>query len=92
MHKDEAAAGFSALSDSMRVKIVKFLYVKRDKMSYDELSEITGKDKADLDADIALLLERGLIIKNGDCYSDNKEYVDSLLDFIRTPCGCMHHN
>ncbi len=92
MHKDEAAAGFSVLSDSMRVKMVKFLYVKMDKMSYDELSQITGKDKEELDDDIALLLERGFITKNGEYYSANKEYIDSLLDFIRTPCGCMHHN
>ncbi len=92
MHKDEAAAGFSVLSDSMRVKMVKFLYVKMDKMNYDELSQITGKDKEELDDDIALLLERGFITKNGEYYSANKEYIDSLLDFIRTPCGCMHHN
>lgn len=92
MHKDEAAAGFSVLSDSMRVKMVKFLYVKMDKMSYDELSQITGKNKEELDDDIALLLERGFITKNGEYYSANKEYIDSLLDFIRTPCGCMHHN
>ncbi len=92
MHKDDAAAGFSVLSDSMRVKMVKFLYVKMDKMSYDELSQITGKNKEELDDDIALLLERGFITKNGEYYSANKEYIDSLLDFIRTPCGCMHHN
>ena len=38
-------------------------------------------------------MEQGnLIIKKGNVYSINKEYVDELLDFIRTPCGCCHSN
>ncbi len=90
MHKDEASAGFAILSNPNRVKIAKFLYVNGT-LSYDDLLYITG-DEAELNGSLRLMEEGSLIKKSGDnAYSINKEYVDSLLDFIRTPCGCCHH-
>lgn len=90
MHKDEASQGFLILSNPSRVKIAKFLYTKGD-LSYDDLLYITGDSKEELNDSLKMMEEGSLIIKNDDSYAINKEYVDSLLDFIRTPCGCMHH-
>ncbi len=90
MHKDEASAGFAILSNPNRVKIAKFLYVNGT-LSYDDLLYITG-DEDELNESLRLMEEGSLINRSGDrSYSINKEYVDSLLDFIRTPCGCCHH-
>lgn len=90
MHKDEASQGFAILSDSNRVKIAKFLYTKGD-MSYDDLLFITGYTNDELDESLELMINGSLIVKNDDnMYSINKEYIDTLLDFIRTPCGCCH--
>ncbi len=90
MHKDEASAGFAILSNPNRVKIAKFLYVNGT-LSYDDLLYITG-DEGELNASLRLMEEGSLIVKNdANSYSINKDYVDSLLDFIRTQCGCCHH-
>lgn len=90
MHKDEAAAKFLILSDSSRVKIAKFLYL-RDELSFDDLLAITGDDEKTLGDSLKIMEEGSLIRKEGDMYRINREYVDELLDFIRTPCGCCHH-
>ncbi len=90
MHKNEAAEGFTILSNPDRVKIAKFLYVN-DSLSYENLLSIITDDKEELDAHLKMMEDGNLIRKEGDTYFINKEYVDSLLDFIRTPCGCCHH-
>lgn len=91
MHKDEASIGFKILSDSNRVKIAKFLYTKGD-LSFDDLLCISGYEENELKASLQLMIDNSLINKKDDnMYSINKEYVDTLLDFIRTPCGCCHH-
>ncbi len=89
MHKDEAAYGFSVLSKPDRVKIAKMLYVRGD-LSFDDLLFMIGEDQEELKEDLKLMLEASLIVKNNEIYSINKEYVDSLLDFIKKPCGCCH--
>lgn len=90
MHKDEASQGFMILSDPTRVKISKFLYINNE-LSYEDLLMISGENEKDLNNHLDLMIKGNLIIKNGDNYLINKEYIDSLLDFIRTPCGCCHH-
>ncbi len=90
MHKNEAAEGFTILSNPDRVKIAKFLYVN-DSLSYDNLLCIITDDKEELGTHLKMMEDGNLIRKEGDAYFINKEYVDSLLDFIRTPCGCCHH-
>lgn len=89
MHKDEAAYGFSVLSKPDRVKIAKMLYVRGD-LSFDDLLFIIGEDEKELKEDLALMLEASLIVLKDNMYSINKEYVDTLLDFIKKPCGCCH--
>ncbi len=90
MHKDEAAAGFAILSNPSRVKITKFLYTKGD-LSHDDLLYITGDSEEELNESLELMEKGSLIIKNEDSYSINKDYVDSLMEFVRVPCGCCHH-
>lgn len=90
MHKDEASRGFSILSDSNRVKICKFLYTKGS-LAYSDLLLITGEEEDKLNESLSIMEDGFLIVREGDLYSINKEYVDTLLDFIRTPCGCCHH-
>ncbi len=91
MHKDEASQGFTILSNPSRVKIAKFLYVRGD-LSYDDLVYIIGDSEDELIQSLNIMEQGNLIIKKGNMYSINKEYVDELLDFIRTPCGCCHFN
>lgn len=90
MHKDEASYGFSILSDSTRVKIAKFLYINNE-LSFDDLLMISGLNEDELIISLSLMEEGHLIKKEGNNYFINKEYVDTLLDFIRTPCGCCHN-
>ncbi len=90
MHKDEASYGFSILSDSTRVKIAKFLYVNNE-LSFDDLLMISGLNEDELIISLNLMEQGHLIKKEGNNYFINKEYVDTLLDFIRTPCGCCHN-
>ncbi len=90
MHKDEAAAGFLILSDPSRVKITKFLYL-RGELSFDDLLAITGDEEKTLIDSLKMMENGSLIGKDGDMYKINRQYVDELLDFIRTPCGCCHH-
>ncbi len=89
MHKDEAASGFEILSNPSRVKITKFLYMKGT-LSFDDLLYVTGDSEEELKESLQLMEDGCLLTKNGDSYSINKEYVDSLMDFVRTPCGCCH--
>ncbi len=89
MHKDEASYGFSILSDSTRVKIAKFLYVNNE-LSFDDLLMISGLNEDELIISLNLMEQGHLIKKEGNNYFINKEYIDTLLDFIRTPCGCSH--
>lgn len=88
MHKDEAALGFKALSDGYRVKIVKKLYNKGS-MDFNALISEIGIDEIKLNDALAILLESNLITLENNIYSANKEYINILLDFIKTPCGCM---
>ena len=90
MHKDEASYGFSILSDSSRVKIAKFLYINNE-LSFDDLLMISGLNEDELIISLNLMEQGHLIKKEGNNYFINKEYVDTLLDFIRTPCGCCHN-
>ena len=90
MHKDEASYGFSILSDSTRVKIAKFLYINNE-LSFDDLLMISGLNEDELIISLNLMEQGHLIKKEGNNYFINKEYVDALLDFIRTPCGCCHN-
>lgn len=90
MHKDEASYGFSILSDSTRVKIAKFLYINNE-LSFDDLLMISGLNEDELIISLNLMEQGHLIKKEGNNYFINKEYVDTLLDFIRTPCGCCHN-
>ena len=90
MHKDEASYGFSILSDSTRVKIAKFLYINNE-LSFDDLLMISGLKEDELIISLNLMEQGHLIKKEGNNYFINKEYVDTLLDFIRTPCGCCHN-
>lgn len=85
MHKDEAARGFAILANPNRVKICKMLYNKGD-LSYDELHAIFEDEKA-LKDDLRILIEGGFVVVI-DKYSLRKGYVDSLMNFIKTPCGC----
>lgn len=89
MHKDEAASGFAILSNPSRVKIAKFLYMKGT-LSFDDLLYVTGDSEEELKESLQLMEDGCLLAKNGDSYSINKEYVDLLMDFVRTPCGCCH--
>lgn len=90
MHKDEASYGFSILSDSTRVKIAKFLYINNE-LSFDDLLSVSGLNEDELIISLNLMEQGHLIKKEGNNYFINKEYVDTLLDFIRTPCGCCHN-
>ena len=90
MHKDEASYGFSILSDSTKVKIAKFLYINNE-LSFDDLLMISGLNEDELIISLNLMEQGHLIKKEGNNYFINKEYVDTLLDFIRTPCGCCHN-
>ena len=90
MHKDEASYGFSILSDATRVKIAKFLYINNE-LSFDDLLMISGLNEDELIISLNLMEQGHLIKKEGNNYFINKEYVDALLDFIRTPCGCCHN-
>lgn len=90
MHKDEASYGFSILSDATRVKIAKFLYINNE-LSFDDLLMISGLNEDELIISLNLMEQGHLIKKEGNNYFINKEYVDTLLDFIRTPCGCCHN-
>lgn len=89
MHKDEASQGFKILSNPDRVKICKFLYTKGD-FTYEDLLMITNNSEDELNESLKMLVDGSLVIKNSDTYSINKEYIDTLLDFIKTPCGCCH--
>ncbi len=90
MHKDEAAYEFAILANPDRVKIAKFLYVKGD-LSYEDLLAVTGVSKEELDEHIKAMVEGDLILKKDDLYSANKPYIDDLMEFVRTPCGCCKH-
>ncbi len=89
MHKDEAANGFEILSNPDRVKITKFLYVNGS-LSKDQLISISSCSPEDVESHLLLMEENNLITKSGDIYSANKEYIDTLMDFVRVPCGCTH--
>lgn len=86
MHKDEAASLFLVLSDPNTVKILKMLYNFKE-LSKERLEELI--DDSNLSFKLSKLLESKMIFKENDNYKINKEYVDTLLDFIRKPCGCM---
>ncbi len=88
MHKDEAALGFKALSDGIRVKIVKKLYNKGS-MDFNTLILENGIDEIKMKEALAILLDSNLVILDNNIYSANKDYINTLLDFIKTPCGCM---
>ena len=90
MHKDEAAYEFSLLGNPHRVKITKFLYVNGE-LSFENLLNITGVDEKELEEHLKLMIEGELIVKKGNLYSANKSYIDDLMNFVRTPCGCSHH-
>lgn len=85
MHKDEAARGFALLANPNRVKICKMLYNKGD-LSYGELLAMMP-DEEELKKNLRILIEGGLIAL-ADKYCIRKGYLDTLLDFIKTPCGC----
>lgn len=55
-------------------------------LSYDELHAIFEDEKA-LKDDLRTLIEGGFVVVI-DKYSLRKGYVDSLMNFIKTPCGC----
>lgn len=86
MHKDEAARGFLLLSDPNRVKICKILYNQGD-LSFDEIAVKMDLTEADLKKELKMLVDGGLVAIC-DKYTIRRGYIDSLLDFIKTPCGC----
>ena len=94
MHKDEAARGFALLANPDRVKICKMLYNKGD-LSYEELLAMMS-DEEELKKNHSNLPHGGFVIRSGttglnalaDKYSIRKGYLDTLLDFIKNPCGC----
>lgn len=86
MHKDEAARGFAILSNPNRVKICKMLYNKGE-LSFDELLMLTGVTTESLKQDLKMLVDGGFVIIQ-DKYMIRKGYIDSLMDFIKQPCGC----
>lgn len=88
MHKYEAACGFEALSDPYRVKIIKKLYNKGP-MDFNTLLNEIGIEKEKLMEALAILLGTQLITDDFYIYKANKNYIDTLLDFIKTPCECM---
>ena len=88
MHKPEAARLFLLLGDEDRVKIIKMLYIRKE-LTKDILLMMIGSEEDKLTKDLSLLKESQLIISNDDFnYSINKELVDELMEFVRTPCGC----
>lgn len=88
MHKKEASELFKLLGNEDRVKIMKMLYNMGD-LSFSELLLIIGCDEKELNYCLDLLLKSNLISLNVDKYSCNKEYLNELLSFIITPCGCV---
>ena len=60
--------------------------VNKGDLSYDELHAIFEDEKA-LKDDLRTLIEGGFVVVL-DKYSLRKGYVDSLMNFIKTPCGC----
>lgn len=89
MHKDEVSQGFSILSNPTRVKIAKFLYINNS-LNYLDLLAITNEAEDELNNHLKMMIDGNLITKENDTYFINKNYIDSLLDFIRTTCGCCH--
>lgn len=87
MHKNEAAELFKVLSNPECTKICKMLYNKGD-LSFNDLILIIGVDSGTLKLLLHPLVEKGLVVKNDDIYKINKEYIDELMSFISTPCGC----
>lgn len=88
MHKDEAAKGFLALSDGYRVKIVKKLY-NHGAMSKEMLVKQIGISEGEIIDATNILISSNLISFSNDLFYANKEYIDTLMAFIKTPCGCM---
>ncbi len=89
MHKDEAAYGFEILSNPDRVKITKFLYVNGT-LSKEQLISISSCSIEEVESHLLLMEQANLITRDGEAYSANKEYIDTLMDFVRVPCGCTH--
>ncbi len=86
MHKDEAAKGFFVLGQPDRVKIIKMLY-NRGSLTFVQLLSLIGCSEEELKQHLDVLIQNGFVSQNGS-YSVQKDYVDELLDFLRTPCGC----
>lgn len=87
MHKEEAGKLFASLGDGTRVKIVKMLY-HNTTLSLSNLCERMGMSSSELEPHLNILLEVGLISKQGELYSCNKDLVEALMTFITTKCGC----
>lgn len=88
MHKKEAAYLFGILANEDNVKISKFLY-NQGELSFLDLKMIIGSDDITLNNNLNTLIEANLVIKDGDTYKANIVLYDELLEFIKTPCGCM---
>lgn len=87
MHKEEAGKLFANLGNPDRVKIVKMLY-HNPSLNFEQLQQRVDLSVLELNAQLDILLESGLITQNGTAYGCNKELVDSLMSFIPTKCSC----
>ena len=89
MHKDDAAKLFALLSDGDRVKIVKKLYMN-NVLSYDELKDIIDTSEEKLKKDLSQLVSANMIKVDQNSYTPNKDLIDELMNFIKTPCKCAN--
>ena len=47
-------------------------------------------NEEELKSSLDLLLDNNLILSKDNGYMANYQFIDELMDFIRTPCGCSH--
>ena len=90
MHKQEASYLFSILSNGERVKILKFLYNNKIVYSFDMIKAFVDLNEEELKSSLDLLLDNNLILSKDNGYMANYQFIDELMDFIRTACGCSH--
>lgn len=90
MHKQEASYLFSILSNGERVKILKFLYNNKIVYTFDMIKAFVDLNEEELKSSLDLLLNNNLILSKDNGYMANYQFIDELMDFIRTPCGCSH--
>lgn len=91
MHKKEASYLFKALSDESRVKIVKKLY-HNEELCACKILEFVDCLQPTLSHHLSILVDSGLLYSRKDgkwtYYKANKEMIDELMAFIKTPCKC----